>query len=194
MPGTLARQLKRLLVAVLLYAAAALLLIEDWLWDATTRALDRLGTFQLFRQMGTRIAALPPYAALATFSLPFLSLLPIKVVAVFALTKGHIVWGSTIIIAAKIGGTAITAKLYQLTKPSLMRISWLARLLTAFVGWKDRLIAMLKTTHAWHTLERTRSAIHRRWRVLRRCFRIRMGKSRLRRLINKLIARRGKPS
>ncbi|MBS1171036.1 MAG: rane protein [Burkholderiaceae bacterium] len=190
MLNALARQLKRFLIAVLVYAAATLLLLEDWLWDVTAHVLDRLGAVRLFQLLGMRIAALPPYAALSTFALPFLSLFPLKLAALYAIAHGHAAWGFALIIGAKLAGTALSAKLYQLTRPALMKLEWLARLLTAFIAFKNRLIARLESTEAWRRLQRVRAMLRRRWRSMRRQWQKRFGKSRLRRLIGKFLARR----
>ncbi|MBS1187228.1 MAG: rane protein [Burkholderiaceae bacterium] len=190
MLNAFARQLKRFLIALLVYAVATLLLLEDWLWDVTAHVLDRLGAYRLFSLLGARIAALPPYAALATFALPFLSLFPLKVAALFAIAHGHAVWGFALIVGAKLAGTALSAKLYQLTRPALMKLEWLARLLTAFIVFKNRLIAKLESTEAWHKLQWVRASFRRRWRWMRRRWQKRFGKSRLRRLLGKFLARR----
>lgn len=186
-------KLKRLLLAPLVYLVAVLLLIEDWLWDVTARALDWLSTLAAVRALENGIVRLPPYAALATFVLPALLLVPVKIMALFALAHGHAPLGIAILLTAKVAGAALSARLYQLTKPALMSLAWFARWLTAFIHFKNRLIARLRATHAWHRLQQIRSRIRRTWRKLRLALHKRFGKGKLLRLIRKVRAQqRGK--
>lgn len=183
-------KLKRFLLAPLIYLAAFLLLVEDWLWDVTARALGWLSALTAIRALESGIARLPPYIALATFILPALLLVPVKIMALFALAHGHAGLGISILVAAKIVGAALSARLYQLTKPALMSLAWFARWLTAFILLKNRLIARLRSTEAWRKLQRVRVRTRRAWRKLQLTLRRCLGKGKLLRLIRKFRAQR----
>lgn len=59
--------------------------------------------------------------------------------------------GLSVILAAKVGGTALTARLFMLTQPTLMRLPWFARLFTRWMAWKTRVLDSLRHSPAWQT-------------------------------------------
>lgn len=70
--------------------------------------------------------SLPPWAAVALFALPTALLLPIKLLALWAIGRGHVVLGMLVIVLAKVVGTAVVARLFTLTQPALMQLRWFA--------------------------------------------------------------------
>lgn len=166
------RSFWRRLLAPLVYLAALALLFEQWLWEAGARVLQRLAAFWPLRALERAVARLPPYAALAVFALPALLLLPVKLLALFAVAHGHVWSGVGVILAAKAGGAATVARLYALTRPALLSLPWFARWHNAFLALKDRWIARLRATRAWRRASALASAIgkarHRWWAALRR--------------------------
>ena len=177
------------MLAPLVYAAAILLLLEDWLWDVTARALAWFATWPPLRALENAIARLSPYWALATFILPALLLFPVKIMALLALSHGHAWLGLAILASAKIGGAALTARLYLLTRPALMSLPWFARWLSAFISFKNRLIARLHATHAWHTLQRFRIRTRRLWQSWRHALQRHFGEGKLLRLLKRFRER-----
>jgi hypothetical protein len=57
-----------------------------------------------------------------------------------------------LVIAAKISGTAMAARLFQLTEPALMRPAWFARLYGPWKRWKDRMLAQVRDSAAWRAV------------------------------------------
>ena len=57
--------------------------------------------------------------------------------------------GLGLVIAAKISGTALAARLFQLTQPALMKLAWFARLYTPWKIWKDRVLAQARSSRLW---------------------------------------------
>ena len=70
----------------------------------------------------TRIARLPPYAAMAMFLVPWLVLLPAKVLGLWLIGTGHVASGVGVFVVAKVVGTALLARLFSLTRPALLTI------------------------------------------------------------------------
>ena len=99
---------------------ALVILFEEWGWEPLQRLLARLGRLPLLRQIEGLITRLPPKAALAVFLLPTLLLLPIKLLALWFIGNGHRLLGLLVIVAAKLVGTAVVARLFTLTRPALM--------------------------------------------------------------------------
>jgi len=151
--------IRRCLKAFLTWALALIILFEEWGWRPLGRLVARLGRLPLFATVERRIRALPPYAALAAFALPFVSLLPVKVFALWLIARGHPLQGLTFILLAKVIGTALMARLLTLTRPALMRIGWFARYYTRWRAWKDALLARVRVSPSWLAISRARAAL-----------------------------------
>ena len=182
-------KLKKILLAPLIYTAAILLLFEDWLWDVTVLVLARLSSLPAIKKVEQWIADLHPYASLAVFILPVALLLPVKIGALFFIACGQAWLGIFVIIVAKVVGAAVTARLYQLTRPKLLSLAWFARLHYGFISFKNRLIASLRATTAWRRLKRMRTAIRRRWRMISAALRQRFSGGKLLRTIRRISER-----
>lgn len=141
--------LRHRLLAPLVYLAALVLLLEDWCWDVGIRLIGFIVSWPPLKALETRIKALPPYGALCAFVLPAVLLFPVKVLALIAIASGHAFSGVTVIVAAKLGGAAVVARLYTLTKPTLLSLAWFARWHGRFMELKDRWIGRLKATDAF---------------------------------------------
>ena len=128
---------------------ALIVLFEEWGWRPLADGLARLGRWRLWAKAEFLIAALPPYAALAVFALPTALLLPLKLVALYLIAKGQAVAAGALFVAAKVVGTALVARIFQLTQPALMRIGWFAWGYGYFVPWKDAIFAAIRSTWAW---------------------------------------------
>src|SRR5450830_269894 len=94
-------------------------------------------------------AASPPYPALCLFVLPALLLLPVKLLALFAIAAGYPVMGVAVFVIAKIGGAALVARVYVLTCPTLLTLAWFARWHNAFILLKDDWLGRLRATR-WY--------------------------------------------
>lgn len=153
------------LLAPLVYLAALVLLFEDWCWDVGARIAAAVGAWPPLRALEQWVRALPPYVALAAFVLPGLLLFPVKVLAVVAIAHGHPVSGIATLVAAKIGGAAVVARLYVLTLPSLLLLGWFARCHAWFLAIKDRCFAYVRASR---TFIHARRLAHALRRLLRR--------------------------
>jgi hypothetical protein len=169
------RTLKRLLTPLLLVIATVFFAVEEVLWRlAAVFAL--LGKLPVFRQIEQWIGRLPPYGALFIFALPAVALLPIKLLALYWLAGGHPALGVGTILGAKVAGTALVARIYQLTRASLLTLRWfawaeskvLALRAAAYGVWRRLPVArwISQRWRAWR--ERGRSWVARRWAAIRR--------------------------
>jgi len=154
----------RWLVRLLL---ALLILFEEWGWQPLARALARLGRLPLFRQLEGWIRALPPYAALGLLILPSLLILPVKLGAVWLIAQGRGLLGLGLILAAKLVGTAVLARLFQLIQPALMELAWFARLYARWTVWKTELLLWLRRQPFWRLARALKLRLRRSWRHLR---------------------------
>jgi hypothetical protein len=137
------------LLAALNVTAALIILFEEWGWRPLSELLGKLAKFAPIAALERLIAGLPPYGALIALALPTSLLLPLKFVAVWLLANGHFATATLLFVGAKIASTAFIARIFILTKPSLMQIGWFARAFNWFMPWKDALYAQIRTSWAW---------------------------------------------
>jgi hypothetical protein len=132
---------------------ALVLVFEEWGWEPLQRVMARLARLPLWERMEASICRLPPYGALLVLCVPALLLFPIKLLALYWVGNGHVVTGLALVLVAKLVGTAAVARLFALTLPALMRLTWFARLYGHWKPWKDALIAQLKASPAWRAMQ-----------------------------------------
>jgi len=156
---TAARMLRRLGSLLL----ALLILFEEWGWEPLHRLLIRLGRLPVLRPLEAWIARLPPHAALVVFLVPALALLPVKLLALGLIAQGQRLLGRGVILAAKLLGTAVVARLFALTQPALMQLPWFARVYSRWSAWKAALLAQVRATWAWRAARVLRRRLRRGW-------------------------------
>lgn len=157
----------RLLAHLTIWLLALLVLFEEWGWAPLQRLLARIGRWPGLRWVEDRVRALPPWAALAAFGVPTLLLLPIKLLALWAIGSGQILLGAAVVMAAKIIGTAVVARLFALTQPALMRLSWFAAFYVRWMALKTPLLARVRASWPWRAMRLLRHRARLRWRAWR---------------------------
>jgi hypothetical protein len=162
--------LRRLLRNTFTALLALVLLFEEWGWEPLQALLARLARLPLWAWMEGRIARLPPWAAVAVFAVPALALLPIKLLALFLIGRHHALMGLCVLLSAKVAGTALLARLFTLTQPTLMRLAWFAHWYPRWKRWKDGIIAQVRASPAWRFGRRLKARTRVRWNALRRHF------------------------
>ena len=131
------------------WAVALLILFEEWGWTPLARALGCLARWPAVGRLERRVAGLEPRVALAVLFVPAVALLPIKIGALWLVGLGRVAIGLTLLVMAKILGTAVVARLFQLTQPQLMRMGWFARVYGRWFAWKTRAVASLVESPGW---------------------------------------------
>ncbi|HEU0123116.1 MAG TPA: hypothetical protein VFQ91_21480 [Bryobacteraceae bacterium] len=164
------RFLKRIFTYPLLLTAGAAILVEEALWRLSA-IIALLGRLPVFRNLENWLRGLPPFGALAMFGLPALALAPVKLLALYWLAGGHPALGIGTILTAKVAGTALVARLFQLTQPQLLSIAWFRWLYdhvmrlraAAYALWAESAVGR------WWRRERARQKgwIRRRWDAAR---------------------------
>ena len=162
---TLLRWPLRALKGMLSWLLALVLLFEEWGWEPLQRVLARIGQLPGLRGMERWISSLPPYAALAVFLLPTALLLPIKLLALWMISRAWVLGGALVIVAAKLVGTAVVARLFTLTQPALMTLPWFARLYVRWCAWKTALLERVRASRPWRLARQMRQQWRSRWQA-----------------------------
>ena len=141
--------IKKIFRNILLAPIVLALLFEEWGWEPLARGFARLRQLPLWAKLEDLITRLPPWAALLAFGVPVITLIPVKLLALYLFSQGNMATGLTLVIAAKVTGTALAARLFQLTEPALMRLAWFARLYGPWKRWKDRTLTQVRASAIW---------------------------------------------
>jgi len=160
--------LRRILRDTFLAFVALILLFEEWGWEPLAALLARLARLPLWASIERLITALPPWAAMAAFALPALGIVPVKLLALFLIGGGHALMGVGVLLAAKVLGTALLARLFTLTQPALMRLGWFARWYPRWKAWKDKLMAQVRRSALWQAGLRAKRRLRTQWAAFRR--------------------------
>ncbi|HSV47240.1 MAG TPA: hypothetical protein VLJ58_15735 [Ramlibacter sp.] len=150
---------------------ALLILFEEWGWEPLQRGLAWIGRRPGLRWIEGRIRVLPPYGALAILLLPSLLLIPVKLLALWLLGQGQVMLGTSVIVAAKIVGTALVARLFTLTQATLMQLPWFARLYARWHAWKQALLDHVRASWPWRAARAFKRGLKRRWQKHARAWR-----------------------
>lgn len=148
------KNLKRLLLTPLIWLAALVFLIEEFIWDSTARLMARLGAVRAIHALEKRIAELPPRWAAFTFLLPSSILIPAKLIGLHAIASGHWMLGSLTFILAKIAGMALFSRIFNLTRPALLQINWLNRAYTWVMFYRNSIHTYLDNWPAYQQAKR----------------------------------------
>ena len=154
---------KRLFRALTYGVLALILLFEEWGWVPLARLFARLARLPLWARMEAFIAGLPRWGALLIFAVPWALLLPVKLLALWLFAHSQKALGVAILLGAKVLGTAILARLFQLTQPALMRFELFAKWYPRWKVWKDALMAQIRASEPWQWAVRTKLTIRAWW-------------------------------
>ena len=163
---SLLRGVRRFLRGVLLVLAAAVLFIEEWGWRPLTACMAWFAKWPPVARLETFIRGLSSRWALVLFLVPAVLLFPVKLVALWLIHQGRTALGLSVIVAAKLLGTALVGRLFVLTESQLLKFAWFARAVAWWRATKERMKTAIRQSAAW----RTAQVLLRRVRVLFRRF------------------------
>ena len=132
-------------------ALALIFLFEAWLWDVLQPIVGRIVNVipwgKIKPAFVRMVERLSPQATLVVFAIPFVVLLPVKVLEFWLLA--HRLWVAAIIVlvSAKLIGLGLTAFIFEATKDKLLQMAWFRRLYEFFMwarGWAHEKIEPVK--------------------------------------------------
>jgi hypothetical protein len=161
------QRLKNLLRNLAYAFIAVIVLFEEWGWEPLAALFARLARLPLWAWVEKKIRQLPPWGALLVFGAPVLALLPVKLAALYLFAHGMRSMGVLLLLGAKLIGTAVAARLFQLTQPALMQLPWFARWYPRWKAWKDRLIRQVHQSAPWRMAHRLNARARAWWESFR---------------------------
>ena len=133
--------LVRRITHTLLVLLAIVFLIEAWLWSHLEPIVAWIVGQIPLRRLKTLLKRflewLPPAAALVAFVVPGLLLFPLKLAAVWLITKNHWLAASMVFLFAKLAGLGVAAFIFEVTKPQLLQMPWFRWLYGRVLLWLD---------------------------------------------------------
>jgi hypothetical protein len=148
---------------------ALVVMFYEWGWQTLSAVFNWLAKRRFWAWLEAQVRRAPPYLALLLFLLPSLALFPVKLGAVWLVTHGQKMLGVALLGIAKVVGTAVVARLFSLTQPALMRLTWFARFYNWFKPWKDGWMTLLRASMPWRMARivgrriKMRLALVRQW-------------------------------
>ncbi len=142
----LLQRLRRAVSLPLMVLAALVILFEDFVWARVTVLVAVIARLRLVARIEAWVATRGRHATLALFAVPIACLIPFKIFALWLIASGHIVTGILVIVAAKVTGTAISARLFVIARPKLMTFPTFVRVYGAvlrFSAWAHALLDQL---------------------------------------------------
>ena len=88
---------------------ALLILFEEWGWEPLQQAMARMARLPVLGAIERWVGSLSPGPALATFLVPSLLLVPVKLAALWFIGEGQPMMGLAVLVLAKLVGTAVVA-------------------------------------------------------------------------------------
>ena len=139
------------MIRPLLILVAIVFLIEAWLWSHLRPVVTWFVARIPFRAVKAWIAGtvrkLPPAATLVVFIVPVAMLFPFKLLGLWLLANKQWIAASIVLVLAKLVGVAITAFVFEVTKPKLLKLGWFRWLyehVLAWLNWAHHLVAPIK--------------------------------------------------
>lgn len=169
-PGTPARGIGRTIATalwlpfrfVLLLVAVVIIFVEEWGWVPLTALAAAIAKWPPLAALERKIQNTPRRVALLLFAVQALPLVPIKLLALWLIHGGHSTLGITLIVLAKVIGTAVVGRLFILVESQLMSFPWFARC----VGWwretRERVVSAVQASVVWRAA-RAASRVAQRW-------------------------------
>jgi hypothetical protein len=134
---------------VLLALVVVVIFVEEWGWRPLTALAARIAAWPPLAVLERWIRASSPRVALALFLVPAVLLVPVKLVALWLLQEGRATLGISLIVAAKLGGTAFVGRLFVLVEPQLMTFPWVVRAIGWWRAIRDRVMAAARGSALW---------------------------------------------
>jgi hypothetical protein len=163
----------------LLILLAIAFLIEAWLWRHLESVVEWIVAWLPLRGVKARLAGvirkLPPAATLVVFIVPIAALFPLKVLGLWLLAHKHWIAAGGVLIFAKLVGLAITAFVFEVTRPKLLQLRWFRWVyehVLIWLDWARRLVApvrrQVRRLLRIFRAKQTARALRLLWRIRRR--------------------------
>jgi hypothetical protein len=153
------RTIRAVLTPPLLVAAFLILVWEEtvWRWAKALGAL--VARLPLMAAVERVVARLDARLVFLLFLIPMALLFPLKLLALWLIATGRPLLGIGVVVAAKMLGTAVSARLYVVAEPRLMEIRAFVWLHGRVTGWLRAAHEFLDASPGWQAARRALHAL-----------------------------------
>jgi hypothetical protein len=120
---------------------ALVFLFEAWLWDhlepLVAWVVDRLPLRRIKIALARWVSQLSPAFTLILFIVPMGLLLPFKLAGLWMLARGYLLSAATTLVLAKVVGLGLTAFIFDVTRPKLLKLAWFRWIYDLVLSWRD---------------------------------------------------------
>lgn len=134
--------IRGLLKPPLLLLAFLWVVLEETVWGWAKVLGGLIARIPLLAALERFVLRLDARLVLLLFALPMVALFPVKLAALWLIGTGHWLLGAGVLVAAKMAGTAFSARLYVVAEPKLMTIP-------AFAWARGQVVSLLARAHAY---------------------------------------------
>lgn len=113
-----------MLKSFFMWIAVWILLFEEWLWDTLKVVGQKLAVTFHLQRIERFIGHCKPYPSLVIFVGSSFIVTPFNLYALYMIAHGLVVQGIILEIAMKLISTLIVSRVFTLTKPKLLQITW----------------------------------------------------------------------
>lgn len=152
---------------MLLVLFVLIVFFEEFGWRPLAAVVAVFARWPPIARVEALIRRAPPRVALALFLVPAVLLFPVKLAALWLMQAGRPTLGITVIVVAKLGGTALVGRLFILVEDQLMTFAWFARCVDWWRATRDRIMAALRKSTLWRSAALLRHTWRRGLRRLR---------------------------
>jgi hypothetical protein len=127
---------------IFVFFATLIVFAEEWIWFKLLRAMQRIASFPIFKQIEAFIRKQNKWVSLFLFIIPELAFIPVKLAMVWLIGNNHAYFGVMLFIAAKLTGTALFAWMYSVTEDKITQFAFVC-----FI--RDKFLALRTWAHDW---------------------------------------------
>ncbi len=161
-------QIKHFFKKAALYPLAiAIMVWEDAFYKPVNALGQYLGRHPSLKAVQVKISNMPPWAALAIFVVPVVTLFPFKMAGLWLLGQGHPILGGAIFASAKIVGAALFTRIFTLTEKSIRQISIVNTSLDFFFDKKDKLVNYWKASRAYANIHELKIQVKEKYKEIK---------------------------
>jgi hypothetical protein len=121
-----AKETLRGLLIALRTSIAVILAIDGLARPLYRPLLQRIADWKLMQAFEALVARLPRLAILVLFGVPFVVAEPLKIVALFEMAEGNVIWGLALLIFSYLVTFILVERIYHAGKEKLLTYTWFA--------------------------------------------------------------------
>lgn len=161
------RSMKKFFLSILVFILALFIIFQEWVWDTLKPFLEYFSRFSIVQRIENWIKNLNVGTSLFLFAVPFVLTHIIELWAIGLTALGNVFLGFFIYGMTKIVGFMILSRIFTLTKPKLMTVTWFRILFDWFIEKKAYLYSKLEEMDVWQRIKKIKANAKLKYYILK---------------------------